>query len=483
MRRTRTSTLAAGAALAIAMIGAPTAMAAGGSTIMVDGDGRATPASCNDGAPGSARVTVQGGVNAAQAGDTVLVCPGTYVEQVQIAGKDGLTVRSTRPWKATIQAPTDLDAPFIVGIYGADDVTLQWFNVVTRPTEGCDAPVIGILALAGRDITIRSNRVRNLGRTLGPCAFTFGIMAGYPLGFSTSSAALPAGLLPGDLTTTATIINNAVRDHVGIGIAAVSTLGPTAGGTYGPTRADILNNSVRYYHLGSTNGDCTPVTSTSLSARETRSIRRSISAIPAGPGIGCEAIGIYQGATISDSPIPGPAGVIRGNRISSGPDAATDLIAGAEPATPAQAIGILIIDQRHSPGASQVLDNLVFRNVFGILAVDAAGVEIRENRSRSAFFGIAVWDTEGAIVRDNIATDGVVGVIVSDEPFFASGEAWYVTDDVRFRDNDARGNADRSCVDDTLGDGTLGTDNTWIGNLGELDSSDPAGICGGVTPP
>lgn len=483
MRRTRTSTLAAGAALAIAMIGAPTAMAAGGATIMVDGDGRATAASCNDGAAGSARDTVQGGVDAAHPGDTVLVCPGTYVEQVQIAEKDGLTVRSTRPWTATIQAPSSLDAPFIVGIYGADDVTFQWFNVVTRPTEGCDAPMMGVLALAGRDITIRSNRVRNLGRTLGPCAFTFGIMAGYPLGFGTGSAALPAGVLPGDLTTTATIINNAVRDHVGIGIAAVSTLGSTVGGTsYGPTRADILNNSVRYYHLGSTNGDCSSVTSTSLSAKETRSLRRSIAALPAGPG-SCEAIGIYQGATSSDSPIPGPAGVIRGNRISSGPDASPDLTAGAESATPAQAVGILIIDQRHSPGASQVLGNLVLRNVFGILAVDAAGVEIRENRTRFDFFGIAVWDTEGALVRDNIATDGVVGVIVSDEPFIASEEAWYVTDDVRFRDNDARGNADRSCVDQTLGDGTLGTDNTWIGNLGELDSSDPAGICGGVTPP
>ena len=57
------------------------------------------------------------------------------------------------------------------------------------------------------------------------------------------------------------------------------------------------------------------------------------------------------------------------------------------------------------------------------------------------------------------------------------------TDDVRLRANDARGNVAGSCQDETTGDGTLGTDNTWIDNLGELDSSSPAGICGGATPP
>src|SRR5437762_4946268 len=51
-----------------------TAAAAFGATIMVDSDGAATPTSCTAGAPGSAFLTIQGGVNAASPGDTVKVC-------------------------------------------------------------------------------------------------------------------------------------------------------------------------------------------------------------------------------------------------------------------------------------------------------------------------------------------------------------------------------------------------------------------------
>ena len=43
------------------------------------------------------------------------------------------------------------------------------------------------------------------------------------------------------------------------------------------------------------------------------------------------------------------------------------------------------------------------------------------------------------------------------------------------RRNDARGNEESDCHDHTFGSGTDGTDNTWIGNLGEND--EPSGIC------
>src|SRR5690348_2139075 len=48
-----------------------TAAAAFGATIMVDSDGAATPSNCAGGAPGSAYLTIQGGVNNAAPGDTV----------------------------------------------------------------------------------------------------------------------------------------------------------------------------------------------------------------------------------------------------------------------------------------------------------------------------------------------------------------------------------------------------------------------------
>ena len=89
----------------------------------------------------------------------------------------------------------------------------------------------------------------------------------------------------------------------------------------------------------------------------------------------------------------------------------------------------------------------------------------------------------GATVRDNRTRGNVVGLFALDEPFYDSRQEWYVTEDVLFQGNNANDNLDVSCEDETSGSGTQGTANTWIGNLGELDSSSPAGICGGVTPP
>jgi len=479
--RNRRLVMAATAALALATLGTPGVMAGGSTTIMVDADGRATPGSCNAGGPGSALTTIDAGLDEASPGDTVLVCPGTYVEQVEITGLDGVTVRSTRPWKATIQAPADIDAPFIVGIYGADDVTFQGFRVITRTTAGCDAPDLGILALAGRRIVIRGNRVRNMGDTFGDCSFAIGIMAGYPQGPGAARGALPAGPELGDLTTTATITSNAVRDHLFIGIGAVSSFDSTAGGGYGATRADIIGNSIRFFHTGSGAG-CVTSASSRLPARHARTVRRATAGLaPAGFGP-CSAIGIYQGATISDSPIPGPAGDIRGNRVLSGPDADPSDLAGLTPSTPVQAMGILILDQRHATGSSRVTGNLLLRNFAGIAGIDAAGVIIRDNRAIGNGYGIAIWDTEGATVRDNVTKEGGTGIIAENE-FESAPQPWLVTSDVAFTGNDARDNALESCFDETSGDGSQGTDNTWTKNRGEIDSSSPAGICGKVSPP
>lgn len=64
-----------------------------GVTRVVDDDGLATVASCN--AVTAAPTTIQAGVNASNSGDTVLVCPGVYPEQVRIVNKN-ITVRGTQ---------------------------------------------------------------------------------------------------------------------------------------------------------------------------------------------------------------------------------------------------------------------------------------------------------------------------------------------------------------------------------------------------
>ena len=49
------------------------------------------------------------------------------------------------------------------------------------------------------------------------------------------------------------------------------------------------------------------------------------------------------------------------------------------------------------------------------------------------------------------------------------------TDDAAFARNFARGNRTLDCQDESMGDGTAGTDNTWRGNTGARDA--PDGIC------
>jgi parallel beta-helix repeat protein len=61
-----------------------------GATRVVDDDGRASAISCEGGAP--APRTIQGAIDLSASGDTILVCPGFYPEQLKIVAKT-LTIR------------------------------------------------------------------------------------------------------------------------------------------------------------------------------------------------------------------------------------------------------------------------------------------------------------------------------------------------------------------------------------------------------
>jgi hypothetical protein len=76
-----------------------TQAAAAHATRVVDDDGQGTTASCDD--PQAAFSTVGAAIAAATNGDTVLVCPGTYVENVNFGGK-AIAVRSVAGPTVTI---------------------------------------------------------------------------------------------------------------------------------------------------------------------------------------------------------------------------------------------------------------------------------------------------------------------------------------------------------------------------------------------
>lgn len=89
--------------------------------------------------------SIQAAVTAASPGDSVKVCPGTYVEQVKIT-KDRLKVFSRNPGEATIKAPPAMaDPKAIVEIAGGSDVSVRDF-VISGPGGGpCDSIRYGVL--------------------------------------------------------------------------------------------------------------------------------------------------------------------------------------------------------------------------------------------------------------------------------------------------------------------------------------------------
>src|SRR3954454_4857828 len=81
------------------------------SILVVDSDGQASAADCNASDP--AYTTVQSAVDAAGASDIVLICPGTYTEQVTVQ-KD-LDLAGTSETGVVIKAPAALADSACVG--------------------------------------------------------------------------------------------------------------------------------------------------------------------------------------------------------------------------------------------------------------------------------------------------------------------------------------------------------------------------------
>ena len=75
--------------------------------------------------------TIQAAINAALSGETIIVSPGTYYENIQFNGRN-ITVQSTDPYNSTIVAATIIDggeSGSVVRITGEDTSTLQGFTI------------------------------------------------------------------------------------------------------------------------------------------------------------------------------------------------------------------------------------------------------------------------------------------------------------------------------------------------------------------
>lgn len=108
--------------------------------------------------------TVQAGVNLANPGDTVLVCPGTYIEQVTIpADKSGIELRSERKLAAILQAPSTMVVPkAIVRVNGATDVTIRDFVITGPGGSGCDSIRYGVRVDESGSAEINGNHITKI---------------------------------------------------------------------------------------------------------------------------------------------------------------------------------------------------------------------------------------------------------------------------------------------------------------------------------
>ena len=118
---------------------------------------------------------------ASNPGDTILVCPGTYVGQVVIDDDDDLTIRGVDPWTARlVAAPDHPDYENLVTVDGVSGTRLSWLRLIApAPAVGECSPVDHLIRVVeSPDTRIRANNLRANGTdTHGDenCGYDYGI--------------------------------------------------------------------------------------------------------------------------------------------------------------------------------------------------------------------------------------------------------------------------------------------------------------------
>jgi parallel beta-helix repeat protein len=184
---------------------------------------RLTPSTLHVGSSAGEFHTIQAAVNAANPGDTILVDPGTYQEQVTVfQNTNGVTLnnlklKSSSSLAAVIQAPTALTgAGAIVEVSGATNVTINGFTI-QGPDGGSNTLNDGILVDNAGSATITGNHITRIEDN--------------PLNGNQTGIGIEVG---GSTTGTATISGNTVDDYQKTGIEVDNT----------HSSATIKNNTV-----------------------------------------------------------------------------------------------------------------------------------------------------------------------------------------------------------------------------------------------
>ncbi len=129
---------------------------ASASTIYVD----ASAAPGGNGSAGSPYLAIQTGINAAVAGDEVVVAPGLYVERIDLLGKN-IRLRSSNPADATVISSTIIDgsaAGTVVTIANGETAAAIVEGFTIRNGSGSDAgSIAGGIFIFNASPTVRNN--------------------------------------------------------------------------------------------------------------------------------------------------------------------------------------------------------------------------------------------------------------------------------------------------------------------------------------
>lgn len=149
--------------------------------------------------------TVQEGVDAAGANGTVIIQPGTYVEQVKISSADhGLTIEGQGS-RTVIKAPAVMTSPkAIVQVTGATGVTIQDLTVSGPGGSSCDSLEYGIRIDGGGEATIQDSRITKIEDN--------------PFSGCQNGVAIQVGRSAESTTGSATIVDNVIDQYQKNGI-------------------------------------------------------------------------------------------------------------------------------------------------------------------------------------------------------------------------------------------------------------------------
>ena len=396
------------------------ASAASGSTHWVDGDGHAGPGGC--GGRAAAYTTVQAAVDASDADDTVLVCPGTYVEQVRIRGhRDGLTIRGVSPWTATIETPSVLAHPlgfrFLVLIQEVDDVTIQGLRLRARTAAPCQDAEVVIGAIVSQRTSIRGVRISASGGAgaNADCGYGLGVAFTDSRHPTTNQSGDPS--LHGSLSATYDLIE-------GFSQAGIGAFGQN-GGLHLYAAHDSIRHDQGAVHLRSS---------------------------------------AFAGPAVSPAVDDAQAGIFLIGR-SGGVVIHSAIRAKSPDSVPALQGGIYVL-QAGAPGHPhvEIRDNLLRGARVGIGIEGARGAVVARNVVRDAIGGIEAQGVNNSTISGNDVRGRMVGIGLGGD---SSGN--------RVRGNTASSSYGDACSDDSVGGGTAGTANTWTDDIGAPSS--PGGLC------